>query len=1795
MKRKLISIILCLAMCCSLFSVALAAETEYPDMPGEDYWSYPALKAAVENGLLQGDDRGNLDPRGTLTRAQMAAVVNRAFGAKDSADISAYSDLPLGAWYYGDMARAVRMGTFRGDDSGLMRPNDPITREQAFAVLARAFLLEDGDEAVLADYADASDISAYARGPMAALVAAGYIRGTQAGLEPKASITREAFAQVFWNMLKDYIRTPGEYSRDVAGNLMVNVPGVILKDMKIAGDLIVGEGVGSGDLTLDGVEVTGRLVVRGGGENSIILKNNSGVGSARISKTGDGGVRLRSEEGCRIEAVYVDDNEDRVILDGEFNQIVVDTDAPVILVNAAVTGLTLKAEDADVKLEGETLVSAVQVEEQAAGAKLDVGEKAKVAALDSAAEKVTISGEGTLETARVSGDDTQVNTEGTSLTVAEDTQGVTENSKTVEGGETVITEKPGSTGETGGDTGTATEPEPYIPPYVPPVEAAVYTVVLEDGTRTAYATLDQALAEADKTVYTDTWGDEGEDAVVIRRHPRIEMTGTGTLADLDLPAGHSLRVYGDLTLSGDLRLEDNLYDETGSTITVYSRVIVCAPAGVVRTTEGAFGYASDCVLQLSGETPADPEEYNGLFIAPDGESIYLTLIWADARVNRDLALGAFHIMSAEDSLNTVTVPAGVTFDLGFSSSSGNFLVEEGATLILSDYLSLFDGSTLENKGTVTLRGWASLNRGSILRNSGTFTAEAYMREFEDGSAKFNSGIELCEGSLLENSGRLILGDGSNLPADGEDDNWDMGGYLRVYDGGKVVNTGTLENGNRIEINDGGSLENSGTLDNRGSLNVDPGAVTTLIRDGETEVEGSARACFFTNTGTLLNGSEEDDTASIRLSGVADLQLGGIITNFGMFSLAEGEIFSEIVELEKSRDVPGEDEDTWGMPWEEDGETWYWKVLSNRSDVTDLIPTKATITKVLENRGKMDIFSVPVTVETGAQLLINEGDIYMGEQYAWEDAPFTYDAAQLLVKGKFVNGSLTGVGEAYNGSDARYAQFGGKFINQGEVVNNGHMDLDDVAYTQSAEGKFTTYNSSGTEISGGSLTVPAGAQFKNEGYLRISDQYYDGEEAYSTYLTDLSGFADFATVWNQEGNDSNWCEYVAEVYGSEGYGRAVTAQASRTGGLRYNRMDFCASMEFTGSVTLDGFGNYWIQGRQGPEATLVVAEGATLTVARGNTLFMDGDSWYDEEEDREYLYPNTLEVKGTLILEPCEQLNEYDWSDCGRVEVWTYGRFLCESGTVVSSGADFLIQYREQETWDEGKDEWVGTGSIARPAECEITGAPQDARYEADVRTYAGFKAALSSAEPGFTRISVRDNRDFTITEDLTIPEGMEVYIEPSSGFELAEGKTLTLAGELRCCGDASLYGDLLIAETGAYYNEQSLEVGDISGGSTAAVTVAGRLVNVDGAELALRATGSLVLRPGGWMEAVTLNAPLTLKSVTGAEAEYYLVGCTFREDLVLEYTEGDGRLIADFGDSATLADGRKIIVKAAGTISDPDSVMDAVELRGTRGLTIQADMTARAGSGAVGSFTLNGVKVELTSLDGQEYGEGSSVQLRNEGENGAVFQVDGCHSRNLFVTGDLSGYDELRIMQGNVYAVGLDALPREITICGMWDETNVTLGAYEAVVSVQRNGEGGFSGVNVNAASGAKLLVKDSWMEWIGDNYCGSSVTVNGCRIDPHIFGCRTESAHGGVYIGIKDDAVQYALALGEAQLTFGFGTDTGSEEKTHLYEYDSEHAWFNAGPETDPHLDLTITLPGSVTVTVEDIPVKPEWNEPQS
>lgn len=255
-----------------------AVPSDFSDFPTD--WSAPAMTHAVQNGLLNGSD-GKILPKGLLTRAQMATMVNRAFASSAKASLTSFTDMLPGVWHYDEMAKSVQMGAFQGAD-GKLNPNDPITREQAFAVLARAFGLADGKASSLDKFSDGAQVSSWARGAVAALVEQGYVTGADGALNPQSYITRAEFAQVMDALVAAYADQDLK-DQTVEGNLILRTNST-LENVTVKGDLILADGVSAA--SLKNVTVTGRLVVRGGTDGVKLTKS-----------TAKGGIQLTNPNG----------------------------------------------------------------------------------------------------------------------------------------------------------------------------------------------------------------------------------------------------------------------------------------------------------------------------------------------------------------------------------------------------------------------------------------------------------------------------------------------------------------------------------------------------------------------------------------------------------------------------------------------------------------------------------------------------------------------------------------------------------------------------------------------------------------------------------------------------------------------------------------------------------------------------------------------------------------------------------------------------------------------------------------------------------------------------------------------------------------------------------------------------------------------------------------------------------------------------------------------------------------------------------------------------------------------------------------------------------------------------------------------------------------------------------------------------------------------------------------------------------------------------------------------------------
>jgi hypothetical protein len=413
MIKRLLSVLLALVVLLGYLPVTgvLAAEAghSFSDMP--DNWATAALKSAVENGLLLGDN-GKIMPDSPLTRAQMAAVITRAFGAAEEGDISEYKDVKKTDWFSSSIAKAYKMRIMQGY-AGKMNPNSNITREQVFAILARALKLKPSDT-MNKTFLDSDEISDWAKGEVYALVNAGYIQGSNGRLNPKANISRAEFAQVMYNLIKQYINKEGVYTDVADGNIMVNVPNVILKDVTVNGDLIIGDGVGDGDVTLDNVTIKGNLIARGGGMNSIIIIGGGVSGRVIVAKV-DGQIRVSVEGGASVEVVEIDDGKDDVIIEGTVNTVEIATpEVPVVIQNAAINKIEVVSEGAaKVTVADNASVTNVVVNAKASGTKLNV--EGKIDVVETSAAGTEVTGKGTVSTVTVKegADNTSINTPNT--------------------------------------------------------------------------------------------------------------------------------------------------------------------------------------------------------------------------------------------------------------------------------------------------------------------------------------------------------------------------------------------------------------------------------------------------------------------------------------------------------------------------------------------------------------------------------------------------------------------------------------------------------------------------------------------------------------------------------------------------------------------------------------------------------------------------------------------------------------------------------------------------------------------------------------------------------------------------------------------------------------------------------------------------------------------------------------------------------------------------------------------------------------------------------------------------------------------------------------------------------------------------------------------------------------------------------------------------------------------------------------------------------------------------------------
>lgn len=567
--KRLISIMMAVVMLLSLFPFsAFADEVTASDLDG--HWAEQVMQEWMGYGIVAGYEDGTVRPDRSITRAEMTAMLDRVMDYQTKA-ANPFTDLD-DAWYTEVVLKANAAGVISGYPDNTVRPNATISRQEAVAMFARVLSL-DTTNAPEADFTDNDAVADWAKDAVNAMAAAGYIHGSDGQFRPDAGITRAEVITIFNNIFDKLYAKAGTYTGDVNGSAVVSADGVTLENMHIKGDLIIAEGVGDGHVELDNVTVDGQLIVRGGGENSIIIKGDSQIGTISIERK-DGAVRVAVENGANVSMIAVNDGSNGVKIEGNVTTLnVANIDADVT-VDGTIDNLNVSGPRATVTISGS--VENIAVEDNAHDATLVINKDATVDTLKTSAENTTIVTNGDIDTVTIgtsapgatitvestgaignvttSASGTTVEGEG-SVDKVEVTENASDTTITTSGttiennsdeavsignGDTIAS---GTTGTT--PDGEANEPEqPSTPTPQPPVHTHTYV----DGICTSGDAYDPSWAQVNSV---DTWN-----AAVEAGRNIILTADFTTSTQLDITTaitvngnGHTITAANDVTWS----------------------------------------------------------------------------------------------------------------------------------------------------------------------------------------------------------------------------------------------------------------------------------------------------------------------------------------------------------------------------------------------------------------------------------------------------------------------------------------------------------------------------------------------------------------------------------------------------------------------------------------------------------------------------------------------------------------------------------------------------------------------------------------------------------------------------------------------------------------------------------------------------------------------------------------------------------------------------------------------------------------------------------------------------------------------------------------------------------------------------------------------------------------------------------------------------------------------------------------------------------------------------------------------
>jgi len=386
-RKQFFTLLLSVVMLTSMIQVNAFAMSN--DL--ENHWAENAIQTWIDQGLVNGYPDGSFRPDANITRAEYMALVNNAFDFSQETSIS-FSDVKPSDWYHTVVRIAVDAGYIGGYPDNTIKPNQPITRQEAATIIVKIQGLSE-NPLKADDLTDGSSIENWSKGYIGAVVEVGYMMGYPDGsFKAKKAIKRGEAVVALNNTIKDNEEVlaksiiydiPGTYGPSqgkevVEGTVMVKADKVILQNLHIKGNLIIAKEVADGEVTLNNIVVEGDTFLDGGGTDSIYI-NGGSYKSIIVRSTPGGGIRIIAVDVNGLEVVVAESAVDHeILLEGIFEKVTVEA-----------TGIKIET-------RGETRIGETHITETAPDVTIQLSEETTIEKVTSENTSTTIEGSGTV-------------------------------------------------------------------------------------------------------------------------------------------------------------------------------------------------------------------------------------------------------------------------------------------------------------------------------------------------------------------------------------------------------------------------------------------------------------------------------------------------------------------------------------------------------------------------------------------------------------------------------------------------------------------------------------------------------------------------------------------------------------------------------------------------------------------------------------------------------------------------------------------------------------------------------------------------------------------------------------------------------------------------------------------------------------------------------------------------------------------------------------------------------------------------------------------------------------------------------------------------------------------------------------------------------------------------------------------------------------------------------------------------------------------------------------------------------